>query len=184
MQGEAERALGDARPETNGLLLGDQRSLNRSGIMGTANDVKIREVLHAFVEGFNTNGLDEVMSFFAEDAVYLPGDGSEHRGRDAIREAFRPQFSHAFGTMRFLVDDQVVDEGARKASIRWLCQHDLSTAKPLLRRWLFTAIYGQSAGWYGTDVFHFNESGKITGKFSYANYGRLPQVRRDLGEKK
>jgi hypothetical protein len=42
-------------------------------------------------------------------------------------------------------------------------------------------MYGQRAGWLGTDIFHFNESGKIVGKFSYANYGRLPQVRRDLG---
>jgi len=60
---------------------------------------------------------------------------------------------------------------------------DFSTAKPLLRRWLFTARYGRRAGWYGTDTFHFDERGKIAGKFSYANYGRLPQVRRDLGEK-
>jgi hypothetical protein len=145
--------------------------------------MKIAETLRAFVDGFNTNSLDDVMIFFAEDAVYLPGNGSEHRGHTAIREAFRPQFSQAFGTMRFVVDDQVVDEGARKATIRWLCLHDFSAAKPLLRRWFFTAMYGHRAGWYGTDIFHFNESGKIVAKFSYANYRRLPQVRRDLGEK-
>jgi hypothetical protein len=145
--------------------------------------MKIAEILRAFVDGFNTNSLDEVMAFFADDAVYLPGNGSEHRGQAAIREAFRPQFSQAFGAMRFVVDDQVVDEGARKATIRWLCVHDFGAAKPLLRRWLFTALYGRRAGWYGTDIFHFNESGKIVGKYSYANYGRLPQVRRDLGEK-
>ena len=51
----------------------------------------IAEVLRAFVDGFNTNSLDDVMSFFADDAVYEPGDGRTHRGRDAIREAFRPQ---------------------------------------------------------------------------------------------
>jgi hypothetical protein len=85
--------------------------------------------------------------------------------------------------MRFVVDHQVVDEGARKATIRWLCLHDFRTARPLLRRWLFTALYGRSAGWYGTETFHFDDRGKITGKFSYANYGRLPQVRRDLGER-
>ena len=95
----------------------------------------IAEVLRAFVDGFNTNSLDDVMDFFADDAVYEPGDGRTHRGRAAIREAFRPQFSHAFGTMRFVVNDQVVDEGARKATIRWVCQHDFATMKPAVKRW-------------------------------------------------
>jgi uncharacterized protein (TIGR02246 family) len=141
----------------------------------------IAEVLRAFVEGFNTNSLDDVMTFFADDAVYEPGDGRTHRGRDAIREAFRPQFSNAFGTMRFVVNDQVVDESARKASIRWVCQHDFATTKSPLQRLLFKAMFGPRAGWYGTDIFHFDERGKIIGKFSYANYGRRPQLRRDLG---
>ena len=140
----------------------------------------IAEVLRAFVDGFNTNSLESVMAFFAEDAVYEPGDGRTHRGRAAIREAFRPQFSNAFGTMRFEVNDQVVDEAARKATIRWLCRHDFATMK-LPRRWLFQLLYGRSAGWYGTDTFHYDARGKITGKFSYANYGRRPHVRRDLG---
>jgi len=141
----------------------------------------IAEVLRAFVDGFNTNSLDDVMSFFADDAVYEPGDGRTHRGREAIREAFRPQFSNAFGTMRFVVNDQVVDERARKASIRWVCQHDFATTRSFLQRWLFKAMFGPRAGWYGTDTFHFDERGKIVGKFSYANYGRRPQIRRDLG---
>jgi ketosteroid isomerase-like protein len=141
----------------------------------------IADVIRKFVDGFNTNGLDEVMTFFADDAVYLPGDGKEHRGRAAIRAALEPQFSGAFGAMRFIVDDQVIDEGARKATIRWLCHHDFSSAKPLPMRLLYSALYGRRAGWYGTDTFHFDERGKITGKFSYANYGPRPQVRRDLG---
>jgi ketosteroid isomerase-like protein len=141
----------------------------------------IAEILKEFVDGFNTNSLDEVMTFFAEDAVYEPGNGRTHRGRVAIRAELAPQFANAYGTMRFLVNDQVIDEGARKATIRWLCQHDLTTVRSPLQRWLFRLMYGRSAGWYGTDTFHFDERGKITGKFSYANYGRRPQIRRDLG---
>ncbi len=38
-----------------------------------------------------------------------------------------------------------------------------------------------SRGWCGTDIFHFDERGKIVGKFTYAHYGRRPHVRRDLG---
>jgi len=142
---------------------------------------RIAEILRRFVEGFNTNSLDQVMTFFADAAVYEPGDGRTHRGRAAIREAFRPQFENAFGTMRFVVNDEVVDEGARKATIRWVCQHDFATVKPLPKRWFFKALYGRRAGWYGTDTFHFDERGKIIAKFSYANYGRRPHVRRDLG---
>lgn len=143
----------------------------------------IGPVLDEFVDGFNHNDLDRVMEFFADDAVYRPGDGSEHRGKTAIRAAFTPQFRGAFGQMRFVVDDRIVDEGARKASIRWVCQHDFSGAHgrgiPLLRRWLFRLMYGPRCGWLGTDVFHFDAAGKITGKFSYSNYNR-PQIRRDL----
>jgi hypothetical protein len=141
----------------------------------------IAEILRKFVDGFNTNSLDEVMTFFADDAVYEPGDGRTHRGRAAIRAAFAPQFANAFGTMRFVVNDQVVDERARKASIRWVCQHDFASMKPFVKRLLFKAMFGRRAGWYGTDVFHFDERGKIVGKFSYANYGRRPHVRRELG---
>ena len=59
----------------------------------------IAEVLREFVAGFNTNNLDDVMAYFADDAVYEPGNGDIHRGRDAIRKAFLPQFANAFGTM-------------------------------------------------------------------------------------
>jgi ketosteroid isomerase-like protein len=141
----------------------------------------IAEIVREFVAGFNTNSLDEVMTFFADGAVYEPGNGDIHHGRDAIRQAFLPQFSSAYGTMRFIVSDQVIDEHAGKATIRWLCQHDFSTIKPGFQRWMFRALYGRRAGWYGTDTFHFDEQGKITGKFSYANYGSRPQIRRDLG---
>ncbi|HLK41475.1 MAG TPA: nuclear transport factor 2 family protein [Polyangiaceae bacterium] len=140
----------------------------------------IADVLRDFVAGFNTNRLDDVMAFFADDAVYRPGDGRELRGRVAIRRAFRPQFAGAFGAMHFDVDDAVVDETARKACIRWVCRHDFTATTPWVRRLVFIGLFGPRAGWHGTDVFHFDAAGKITGKFTYANYTR-PQLRRDLG---
>jgi hypothetical protein len=114
-------------------------------------------------------------------AWVISSQARQSAGRDAIREAFRPQFSNAFGTMRFLVNDQVIDESARKAAIRWVCQHDFATTSSFLQRVLFKTMFGPRAGWYGTDIFHFDERGKIVGKFSYANYGRRRQLRRDLG---
>lgn len=142
--------------------------------------MEIGSILERFVAGFNTNSLDDVMAFFAAEAVYRPGDGKEYRGVAAIRAAFRPQFSGSFGKMTFLVDDRVVDENARKAAIRWVCRHDFDTLVPLPKRVLWKTLFGRKSGWYGMDVFHFDEAGKIIGKFSYANY-HFPRLRRDLG---
>jgi len=142
----------------------------------------LRDTLASFNDAFNRNDLDAVMTFFAEDAAYLPGDGSRHQGRAAIRAAFAPQFAGAFGAMRFDVEDELVDEAARKAAVRWTCRHDLSGAhgrrmSPLLRLFIRTR-YGQRVRWHGVDVFHFDAAGKICGKFTYANYDR-PRLRAD-----
>lgn len=145
----------------------------------------VRTTIDRFVDAFNVNDLDRVITFFAEDAVYRPGDGSEHRGRAAIRRAFEPQFNGAFGTMRFDEHDRLIDDSGRKAAIRWVCRHDLGGAKSatfrqLVQRLLIGLSVGKRFGWEGLDVFHFNEAGQIVGNFTYANYGR-PQLRRDLG---
>lgn len=151
----------------------------------TSNPSGIRGTIDQFVEAFNRNDLDRVMTFFAEDAVYRPGNGSEHRGSKAIRLAFEPQFSAAFGTMRFDEHDRVIDEASGKVVIRWICRHDLAGAKPVtfgltVQRIAVGLFVGDQFGWEGLDVFHFNKTGQIVGKFTYANYSR-PQLRKDLG---
>ncbi|HEX3480831.1 MAG TPA: nuclear transport factor 2 family protein [Kofleriaceae bacterium] len=131
----------------------------------------IAELLDAFTDAFNRNDLDAVMAAFADDAEYLPGDGQVHRGRAAIRAAFTPQFTGAFGAMRFDPEDRLIDETARKATLRWICRHDLSgphgtRVAPLLRLGI-RLRHGSRVGWPGVDVFHFNAAGKITGKYTY-----------------
>ena len=145
----------------------------------------IRQTIDRFVEAFNVNDLDQVVTFFADNAVYRPGDGSEHRGLAAIGRAFAPQFNGAFGTMRFDEHDCLIDEASRKAAIRWTCRHDLAGAKfntlgLLIQRFVIGLLVGNRFGWEGLDVFHFDVAGKIVGKFTYANYAR-PQLRKDLG---
>ena len=153
---------------------------SNSAVSGT-----VQATIDRFVEAFNVNDLNAVMTFFADNAVYRPGDGSEHRGPAAIRLAFEPQFNGAFGTMRFDEHDRLIDEASGKAAIRWVCRHDLVGAKPttlalMLQRIAIGLAVGKRFGWEGLDVFHFNEAGQIVGKFTYANYAR-PQLRRDLG---
>ena len=143
---------------------------------------EIRETLNAFVAAFNANDLDRVMSFFADDAVYRPGDATEHRGVAAIRKEFEPQFLGRFGAMRFDEHELLVDAPARKAVSRWTCRHDISGARGKQVSWVqrlgVRMLLGSHFGWEGLDVFHLDERGKITGKFTYANY-RRPLLQRE-----
>jgi hypothetical protein len=87
--------------------------------------------------------------------------------------------------MRFDTEDRFIDEGSRKATLRWICRHDLAaTPAPREGRWLrrlIRARHGSRVGWRGVDVFHFDAAGKITGKYTYANYDR-PKLSRELGD--
>lgn len=153
-----------------------------------ASSVLMREpvavILERFNDVFNRNDLDGVMTYFAEGALYDPGDGKRHVGKAAIRAAFAPQFAGVFGAMRFDVEDQVIDEAGGKAAIRWICRHDLSgdraRAMSWARRAFLKARFGAKLGWRGLDVFHLDDSGAIAAKFTYAHYN-LPQLRADLG---
>jgi ketosteroid isomerase-like protein len=145
----------------------------------------ISQFLDDFTAAFNRNDLDAVIAAFAEDAEYAPGDGRVHRGRAAIRAAFEPQFGGEFGAMRFDLIDRLVDEGARKATLRWICRHDLRGAhgrrvSSAALRWFLRARHGARFGWHGVDVFHFDAQGQITRKFTYAGYTR-PRLDRELG---
>ena len=141
--------------------------------------IDLAQTIDAFVAAFNEPGpdLDRVLSFFAEDARYLPGHGPELRGRAAIRAEFAPQFAGRYGAMTFDVYDQVIDETRRRATIRWACRLDLTGAHGrraiLPLRLLARARYRGRIQWHGLDVFHFDSAGQITGKFTYATF-RLP----------
>lgn len=78
-----------------------------------------------FLDAFNRNDLDAVMSFFTEDAVYDELNGVRSVGKTAIREAFEPQFAGKFGKMTFIEDDTFIDASAGKVMSSW----DLEIAK-------------------------------------------------------
>jgi ketosteroid isomerase-like protein len=86
--------------------------------LSQAGSPSITETLNGYMEAFNANELDRVMTFFAEDAVYRPGNGAERVGRVAIREELTPQFKLAFGAMRFDECDRVVDEQSARSGRR------------------------------------------------------------------
>lgn len=114
-----------------------------------------------FTEAFNREKIDEVMSYFAEDALYDEFNGVRSIGLAAIRQAFEPQFAGAYGTMRFHTEDMFLDAAAGKALIRWV----------------LTLEEDNRAGAYrGLDILHF-EDGKLTEKHTYCK-AKIPLIRK------
>jgi len=115
-----------------------------------------RQLLHDitthFMEAFNRNDLDTVMSFFTEDAVYDEFNGKRNEGKAAIRAAFTPQFTGAFGTMQFLDEDLFIDPDTGKVMASWRCT---------------LSVKGQPTSWRGLDLLHFRGE-KLVQKLTYA----------------
>jgi ketosteroid isomerase-like protein len=114
-----------------------------------------------FTEAFNRENIDEVMSYFGEDAVYDEFNGVRNVGLAAIRRAFEPQFAGKFGRMRFYTEDMVLDVAAQKALIRWT----LTLEEP------------HRAGAYrGLDILHWRD-GRLVEKHTYCK-AKIPFIRK------
>jgi ketosteroid isomerase-like protein len=147
-----------------------------------AGGVELGELARRFTDSFNTDDLNVVMSYFADDAIYVTFDGRVNRGRRAIREAFEPQFRGDFGILRFHTEDIIAHPTSGKAVVRWLCRHELTEAPGLpaiarLKRAAYRGLYGRVFGWHGLDVLRF-EGGLVREKYTYSRT-RLPLAERD-----
>jgi len=140
-----------------------------------------------YMDAFNANDLDTVMTCFNDDAIYQPGDGKTHRGKAEIRAAFEPQFNGVWGALRWDEHDRIFDVENRKMAIRYICRVDISNTKPrglrMLYRGIVTRLFvGKKFGWQGVDVFHFDADGKIKEKYTYSWYGsNIPHLQPELG---
>ena len=106
-----------------------------------------------FLSAFNENDLDRMMSFFAVDGVYEEFNGVRSVGLDEVRAAFAPQFAGAFGDMKFLDEDLIVDAETNKVMASWTCTLE---------------VKGQPTSWRGLDAMTFDDNGKLTHKLTYA----------------
>jgi ketosteroid isomerase-like protein len=113
---------------------------------------ELENLVLRFVDAFNRDDLDAVLSFMAEDAIYDELSGRRSQGRAAVREAFVPQFRGDYGRIRFHLEDLFVDPGAGRALVRWRCTLERN---------------GVTRGWRGLDVLHV-ERGRIAEKHTYA----------------
>ena len=73
----------------------------------------------SFLDAFNRNDLDAVMSYFADEAIYEELTGRVNHGHEAIRKAFAPQFEGKFGPIKFIEDDTFIDAAAGKVMSSW-----------------------------------------------------------------
>ena len=120
--------------------------------MGKPDRAQLEDLVRRFTDAFNRDDLDEVMSFFTEDALYTEFNGQRNHGKEAIRKAFEPQFKGAFGEIRFHEQDIFVDETESKVLIRWSCTIEVD---------------GKSQAWDGLDIVHF-EGTLVKEKHTYA----------------
>ena len=114
-----------------------------------------------FTEAFNREDIDEVMSYFAADAIYYEFNDIRHVGGEAIRAAFVPQFAGEYGRMRFHTEDLFLDVDAGKALIRWVLTLEQDTRQGAYR---------------GLDILHFLD-GKLVEKHTYCK-AKIPFIRK------
>lgn len=113
----------------------------------------LADLTASFIGAFNTNDLDGVMDHFADDGIYEEFNGTRSTGLEAVRAAFAPQFAGAFGEMKFVDEDLIVDPLAGKVMASWTCTLE---------------VKGEPASWRGLDAMTFDDDGKITHKLTYA----------------
>jgi ketosteroid isomerase-like protein len=111
------------------------------------------DLTRRFLDAFNREDLDAVMEFFAEDGIYDEFNGKRNIGKVAIRAAFVPQFTGAFGTMRFLDEDLFADAMTGGVMVSWRCT---------------LSVHGEPTSWRGLDLMHFAGGGKLIQKLTYA----------------
>ena len=107
---------------------------------------ELEEWVEDFTEAFNRENIDEVMAYFADDAIYDEFHGERHVGKAAIRTAFEPQFKGKYGRMRFHTEDMFLDVETGKAMISWLLTLESGGARRRLARTRPAAFPQRQAG--------------------------------------
>ena len=104
-----------------------------------------------FVDAFNRMNLDDVLSFFSEDAVYEDSAGGRHVGHNAIRIAFEPLVGGSRGRIRFDGEDVFAEVETGKVLASWRLSLDKDGDVSVIR---------------GIDVLEF-QGNKLAKKLAY-----------------
>ena len=94
---------------------------------------ELTELTDQFVDAFNRQNLDDVVSFFAEDGVFEDGREDRHQGREAIAKAFAPLVAGGQGRIRFDPEDLFIETETGKVMVSWTLNTHLDSS-PVTRR--------------------------------------------------
>ena len=94
---------------------------------------ELKDLTDRFVEAFNTQDLDAVMSFFAEDAVFEDLRGVPFRGTEAIRKAFKGLVTGGAGKIVFDEEDYFAEAGPDKVMTSWSLEMDIGGDRKVMR---------------------------------------------------
>ncbi len=109
-----------------------------------------------FVDAFNRMNLDDVVSFFSEDAVYEDSSGGRHVGHKAIRTAFESLVGGSRGRIRFDGEDVFAEVETGKVLASWRLNLDKDGDVSVIR---------------GIDVLEF-QGNKLAKKLAYMKVDR------------
>ena len=104
-----------------------------------------------FFDAFNRMNLDDVVSFFSEDAVYEDSAGGSHVGHKAIRIVFEPLVGGSRGRIRFDGEDVFAEVETGKVLASWRLSLDKDGDVSVIR---------------GIDVLEF-QGNKLAKKLAY-----------------
>lgn len=113
---------------------------------------ELEELADGFVDAFNRQDIDTVMSFFSETAVYEDSFGAAHTSLTAIRSEFEPLLDGRLGKIHFGADDRFIDAGAGKVMDSWHLLMNIGTDKERTLR--------------GLDLLHF-DGDRLVRKITY-----------------
>ncbi|USG62641.1 nuclear transport factor 2 family protein [Sneathiella marina] len=115
---------------------------------------ELSDLVDRFVDAFNRQNMEDVMSFFSEQAVYKDATGKSHEGKAAISKAFEPVLDGTLGKISFNGDDRFIDDATGK----------------VMDSWTLHMFRGEGAdkerSMIGLDLLHF-ENGKLVRKITY-----------------
>jgi hypothetical protein len=117
---------------------------------------QIMKALEEWNQAWENHDLDGVMELFHEDIFFENWTGGHAEGKEALRKAWLPWFTH-HGDFRFIGEETFIDEQEQKILYRWRFEG------PSWEK----GYEGKSEKRRGVDVIHLRE-GKIIQKLTYS----------------
>ncbi len=117
---------------------------------------ELKKALRRWNQAWDEHDLDGVLELFHEDIFFENWTGGSAKGKEALRQAWKPWFTN-HGGFRFNEEDTFIDTDQQKVLYQWQLDWP-STEK---------AYQGKPEKRRGVDVLHFRD-GKIIRKETYS----------------